>query len=113
MTGLPRISGRLIHCLAIPSKRGAVASRRLPMLWKRKARKATTVLEFLCRNPLHAHIRLQRRRNEHAAVGLLIVFEDGQPGAPNRQPAAVEGVHEFGLLASLGPPADVRPPCLN
>src|SRR5215467_7240307 len=47
------------------------------------------------------HIRPQSFRNNHAAVGLLVVFQDRQPGTADGQAAAVERVHELRLLAAF------------
>ena len=41
------------------------------------------------------------------AVGLLVVLENREPGAANGEAAAVECVHEFGLLFAGGLEADV------
>ena len=43
-----------------------------------------------------AHVGAQRLGNDDGAVGLLVVFENGEPGAAHGQAAAVEGVDEFG-----------------
>jgi len=51
-------------------------------------------------NHVDAEVRTQRFGHHHAAVGLLVVFEDRQPGAPNRESAAVDGVHEIGFTAA-------------
>src|SRR5260370_6627689 len=71
----------------------------------------------LCRNAgryaVGAHVRLQRLRNTHAAVGLLIVLQNGNPRTSNRQRAAVQCVQEFSLVLSLGTVADIRAPCLE
>ena len=50
-----------------------------------------------------AHIGPQGLGNEDRAVGLLVVFEDREPGAAHGQAAAVERVHKLGL--GLRPPA--------
>ena len=38
---------------------------------------------------------------QHAAVGLLVILDDGDPGAAYGQPAAVERVDEFGLALAF------------
>ena len=38
----------------------------------------------------------------HGAVGLLVVFEDGEPGAADGQSAAVDGVDEFVFTFAAG-----------
>src|ERR1700674_1624782 len=60
-----------------------------------------------------AHIRLQRLRNAHAAVGLLIVLQNRNPSTSYRQCAAIQRVQKFSLALSLGTVADIRPPCLK
>src|SRR5579883_576454 len=47
------------------------------------------------------HVRLQSGGNEHGTVGLLEIFEDGDPGAPDRQAVAVERVRESGLALGV------------
>src|SRR5216684_7081358 len=55
----------------------------------------------LCRNSgryaVGAHVRLQRLRNTHAAVGLLIVLQNGNPSTSYRQRAAIQRVQKFSL----------------
>src|SRR3984957_1475225 len=75
-------------------------------------RKPAIYLEAFLRYPLRTHIRLERFRNQHAAVGLLIVLHNRHPGAPHGQPAAVQRVHEFGLVLAFRPIADVGAPRL-
>src|SRR6266481_1006312 len=64
----------------------------------------------LCRNAgryaVGAHVRLQRLRNAHAAVGLLIVLQDGNPCTTYSQRAAIQCVQKFSLVLSLGTIAD-------
>ncbi len=45
--------------------------------------------------------------NYDAAVGLLVIFEDGEPGAADGQAAAVERVDELGLARPSWAVADV------
>src|SRR5262245_16171498 len=52
-------------------------------------------LEFLGRDSLRAHILPQRFWHYHASVRLLIVLEDCQPRAPDRQAAAIERMYEL------------------
>ena len=54
-------------------------------------------LELSRRNPVRAHVRPQRFGNHHAAVGLLVVLQDGQPGAPDRQAAAAKAAKAKGI----------------
>ena len=62
------------------------------------------LVEFFRRrhDPFHSQIRPQRFRNDHAAIGLLVILDDRHPGAPDRQSAAVQRVYELRLpLAGL------------
>src|SRR6202795_2460376 len=63
------------------------------------------------RDAVGAHVRLQRLRNAHAAVGLLIVLQNGNPRTSYRQRAAIQRVKKFSLVLSLRTVADIRPPC--
>ena len=51
-------------------------------------------------NHFDAQVRAQRFGNHHAAVGLLVVFEDREPGAADGESAAVERVDEIGFAAA-------------
>ena len=42
-----------------------------------------------------AHVWAQGLGDEDGAVGLLVVFENGEPGAAHGEAAAVDGVDEF------------------
>ena len=63
-------------------------------------------LELLRCDSLCSDIRPQGFGDQHAAVGLLIVLDDGDPGASDGQAAAVEGVNKLGFIFSLGAPGD-------
>src|SRR6202521_5714747 len=65
------------------------------------------------RDTVGAHVRLQRLRNAHAAVGLLIVLQNGNPCTTDSQCAAVQCVQKFTLVLALGTIANIRPPCLK
>src|SRR6266852_383984 len=54
------------------------------------------------RDTVGAHVRLQRLRNAHAAVGLLIVLQNGNPCTTYSQRAAVQCVQKFTLALALG-----------
>src|SRR5579883_299274 len=56
---------------------------------------------------LAAHVRYQRIRHAHGAVSLLIVFENGEPGAAYGKSAAVQGVEKLVLPLALGAIADI------
>src|SRR3954469_11834739 len=43
-------------------------------------------------NDLLAHIGLQHIRDSDAAIGLLVVFQNGDQGAPHRQAGPVQGM---------------------
>src|SRR5262252_5556470 len=59
--------------------------------------------KFLLRDTFgSAHVWLESIGDDHAAVGLLVVFKDRQPGTADGQTAAVERVHELRLLAAFG-----------
>ena len=59
---------------------------------------------FSARDPLQpAHVRPQSLRDQHRAVGLLIILQNRQPGPAHGQPAAVEGVHKFVLRLRARP----------
>src|SRR5213593_3512362 len=62
---------------------------------------------------LHAEVRNERRRNRHAAVGLLAGLEQRRDGARQRQPGRVERVHELGLRAGGRAIADAGAPRLK
>ena len=64
------------------------------------------------RDPFRSNIRPQRFRNHYAAVGLLVILDDRNPGAAYGQPTAVQRVHEFGLVLTLGSIANVGAPRL-
>src|SRR5580700_3047301 len=48
-------------------------------------------------NYIRAQIRPQRLRHYHAAIPLLVVFDDRHPGAAHSQAAAVQRMGELGL----------------
>src|ERR1700684_3759628 len=54
-----------------------------------------------CRDTVDAHIGSQDLRNDDRPVNLLIILDQGQPGAAHRKAGAVQRVHEF-ALATLG-----------
>src|SRR5260221_5088107 len=68
--------------------------------------------EFFRRNSLRSHVLAQRFRNHHAAVGLLIVFQNRQPRPSDGQPAAVQRVYVLALFAALRAITYVGPPRL-
>src|SRR6516164_1913788 len=55
------------------------------------------------------HPRTQHGRDRDRAVGLLVVFEDGEQGARHGHGGAVEGVDEAGALLLGRLVADVEP----
>jgi len=62
---------------------------------------------------INPHIALQCLWNAHAAVGLLIIFDNRNPRAANRERAAIQGVHELRLALAFWTIADIRPPRLK
>ena len=58
-------------------------------------------------NHIDAHERAQGFRDDHAAVGLLVVFDNREPGSAYGESAAVQGVDVVGFtFAGFG--ADLR-----
>ena len=55
------------------------------------------------------HVRPQRLRDHHRAVGLLEVFQDGHHGPPHCQAGTVQGMDEFGFCLVILPEADGCP----
>src|SRR5581483_5044519 len=62
---------------------------------------------------LHAHIRPQRFGNNHTPVGLLVILDDLQPRAADRQAAAVQCMHELGFSFAIGAEPNVSAPRLE
>ena len=60
-----------------------------------------------------SHVRPQRRGHHDRPVLLLVVLEDGQQRAADREPRAVQRVHELGLAAALAAEPDVGAPRLE
>ena len=71
------------------------------------------ILKLLGRDAVRAHVGAKGFWNDNASVGLLVVFEDGEPGAAHGQGAAVEGVDKFGLSLPFRLEADVGAPGLE
>src|SRR6266849_11201073 len=61
-----------------------------------------------CGYALDAHVWAQRVGNDDGAVGLLVIFHDGDPCASHRQAGPVQGVHELALSAAFRLEADSR-----
>src|SRR5271166_586774 len=91
---------------------GLAPSRLAPSRALRETRQAAS-LRNARGNAVSPHIRLQRFRNTYAAVGLLIVLDDRNPCASNRQPAAVQRMQKLRLALALRTVANIRPPCLK
>src|SRR5688572_28523350 len=58
-------------------------------------------------------VRAQGRGDPHAAISLLAVLEQRHERAPDREPGAVEGVHQLGAPLPLGAEAGAHPPRLE
>ncbi len=57
---------------------------------------------------LHAaHVGAQGFGDENGAIGLLVVFHNGDHGAANGEAGAVQGVDELGRSAGLAAEADI------
>src|SRR5712675_1306499 len=65
------------------------------------------------RDAVGAHVWAQHVWDDDRAIGLLIIFYDGDPSAPYGQAGTIQCVHEFTLPASLGLETNSRPPCLK
>src|ERR1035438_3379766 len=65
-------------------------------------------LELLRCDAIAAKVGPQDFRNEHAAIGLLIVLDDRNPRPSDCQPAAIERVHQLRFLAAFRAITDVR-----
>ena len=64
-------------------------------------------------NNLLAHVFLQNFGDGDAAVSLLVVFHNGDDYTRQRQPGAVQGMHELWLAVGGGAVAYVGAPCLE
>src|SRR6266481_4945640 len=53
------------------------------------------------RNPVDAHVWAQNVREQDGAIGLLTIFDDGDPGAPDGQAGTVQRVDELALAAGF------------
>src|ERR1035437_8737940 len=73
-------------------------------------RKLNTVRS--CRNPISFQIRLKRLRNQHAAIGLLVRFDERDEQPRQRRAAAVEDVWKF-IFARLRLETQIHPPRLK
>src|SRR5688572_30133474 len=60
-----------------------------------------------------ANVRADGGRQDDAAVGLLEVLENGDQGAADGEPGAVQGVHELRLPLALGADARAHAPRLE
>src|SRR5690606_5567406 len=56
-----------------------------------------------------AHVRLENFRHDHAAVGLLVVFQNGDDRPATCEGRPVERVDEAGALLAFDLVADVKP----
>src|ERR1035438_6347023 len=74
--------------------------------WKSR-RSSDYGLELARRDALRAYIRTQNFRNQNAAIRLLIVLDNRNPGASDGKSAAVQGVHQLALAGAFRAIADV------
>src|SRR6185369_12800443 len=66
----------------------------------------TELAQLLLDDSLSSHVRAQGFGNRDADVLLLVILDDGHPGAANCEPAAIQGVDELGLpFGALEPDA--------
>jgi hypothetical protein len=54
------------------------------------------------------HIRSERTRQDYAAIGLLVVLEDGHQRAADRDARAIQGVQRLGLARGGIAPARLQ-----
>src|SRR5208337_3632769 len=101
------------ECVSLLVARSALPRRNFQQPVKLGVWLSGNSLELLRRYAIAANVRTQHFRDHHAAVGLLVVLDDGNPRPPNCQSAAIERVHQFRFLAAFGPVANVCPPCLE
>src|SRR6266852_1617279 len=76
----------------------------------------TRKMPFLCStggNSVYAHIGAQDFWYEDGAVGLLIVFDDRDPGAPDGEAGAIQSMNEVAFSAGFGLEADAGAPRLK
>ena len=65
-------------------------------------------------DPLQStHVGTEDSGNSQGTVGFLIIFEDGDEGAADRQPGAVDGMDEFRLGAFFAAKTDTSTPRLK
>src|ERR1700741_3768262 len=76
-------------------------------------RRLTTTQKLLRRNPPNSHIWPKRLGNHYAAVRLLIVLDDRNPGPSDRETAAVQCMHELAFSLAFGTETDVGAPRLE
>src|SRR5271165_6743018 len=50
---------------------------------------------------VRANVRTQNFGDQHAAIRLLIVLDNGDPGATDGEAAAIQGVHQFALARAF------------
>src|SRR6187200_2792280 len=59
------------------------------------------------------HVWSQGFRNNYRSVGLLVVLEDRDPRATNREAGAIERVHKLRLRTTTTPETNLRAPRLE
>ena len=74
-----------------------------------KPERSDAQLEFLWPDAIRAHGRLQRFWNQDAAVGLLEILHDRDPGVSHRQPTSIQSVDKLSFVLAFGAIANIRP----
>src|SRR5271165_2305165 len=64
-------------------------------------------------NAIGTDVKTQRFGNDHAAIRLLIILDDRNPGASDGEAAAIQGMHEFALSRAFRAITNVGTPSLK
>src|SRR5713226_5003408 len=59
-------------------------------------------------NAVDAHVWAKHLRDKDGTIGLLIILDECDPSAANRQPRTVERMHKVALAAAFGLETDAR-----
>src|SRR5262245_30962101 len=86
----------------------------LPACLGRASRRSNAACDALTRNMIEAaHVRPKRLGDDDGAVGLLVIFEDGDERTAHGETRAVQRVHELGLAGFGIAPARLHAPRLE